>query len=103
MRGANEALIAILLGVSLDFVFAVIILLCRVLDIHIGIGFFMKVGLGADVVLVSSENVPCAVGCVNNIIVDGINSISHNVRTKTPMVITLITQHDIRGSSGETK
>lgn len=47
---------------SLNFVFVVMILVCGVIDVHISIGFFVKVGLGADVVFVRPENVPCAVG-----------------------------------------
>lgn len=63
MQKADETLIVVLLDMSLDFVFVVMILVCGVIDVHISVGFFVKVGLGADVVLVSPENVPCAVGC----------------------------------------
>lgn len=42
-------------------------------------------------------------GSVSDVITDGNSSISHNERTKTPTVITLITEYDIRRSSGETK
>lgn len=99
MQKADEAYIVVLLGMSLDFILAVMILRC--VDVRIGIGFFVKIGLGADVVLVRAENIPRAAGSISDVITDENSSISHNERTKTPMVMTLIKGYDVRRGSGK--